>query len=144
MINNDDVMAKVMNDISPKDLTLIPDKFNSREAPYLDMFLKLQDGVITTSIFDKRDAFSFPIINFPTLTGNIPLKSSYGVFVCELVRYARVCTLYTDFKDRVQILVKKLLKQFYTESGLRKTFYKFCDMHFLLIQKYGPQILDTW
>ncbi len=54
-------------------------------------------GVIYTKIYDKRDIFNFPVVNFPILSGNIPLTSSYGVFIGELVRYARACTYFKDF-----------------------------------------------
>ena len=59
------------------------------------------------------DAFDFPIVNFPTLSGNIPRKSSYGVFIGELVRYARACTYLEDFRARTLPLVSKLKKQFF-------------------------------
>ena len=42
-------------------------------------------GVIYTKIYDKRDIINFPVVNFPILSGNIPLTSSYGVFIGELV-----------------------------------------------------------
>ena len=71
------------------------DTFDSLTVPYLDLLLSVKNGVTTALVFDKRDAFNFPIVNFPTLTGNIPLKISYGVFVCELVRYARVLPNFT-------------------------------------------------
>ena len=83
LINNFDSMTKVMQDIYPKELVLVPDESDTLTTPYLDLLLSIKDGVISTSIFDKRDAFDFPIVNFPTLTGNIPLKSSYGVFIGE-------------------------------------------------------------
>ena len=100
------------------------------------------NGVVSTSIFDKRDAFDFKIINYPTLTGNIPLKSSYGVFICEAVRYARACSHFTDFKARILILIKKLKTQFFSDKLLKKAYLKFCDSHILLVQKYGPIVLD--
>ena len=77
--------------------------------------------MISTKICDKRDAFDFPIVNFPTLTGNIPIKSSYGVFIGELVRYARVCTYYEDFRARTLVLVKKLKSQFFSDKLLRRS-----------------------
>jgi hypothetical protein len=143
LINNFDSMIDVMSEIYPKELVLVPDEFDSLSAPYLDLLLSIEDGVISTSIFDKRDAFDFPIVNFPTLTGNIPLKSSYGVFIGELVRYARNCTHYNDFKIRTSLLVKKLIKQFYKPIMLKRTWSRFCDSHLLLIQKYGPIVLST-
>ena len=103
--------------------------------------------VVTSSVFDKRDAFDFPIVNFPVLSGNIPKGSSYGVFVGEVVRYAHARTYYDDFKARTLLLVKKLKKQFYTPKLLRRAWLKFCDSHILLIQKYGPQVYqmhESW
>ena len=147
MVNNADVMKKVMTDIYPKELILVPDGTDGQSAPFLDLQLTIENGRIWSKIFDKRDAFDFPIVNFPTLDGNIPLKSSYGVFIGELVRYARACTDIDDFRDRMLALVKRLKSQFYTTSLLRRAWLKFCDSHIILIQKYGPQILNlhkTW
>ena len=85
--NNDDLMKSVISDIYPKELILVPDESDGLAAPFLDLQLVVKNGVVSTSIFDKRDAFDFQIINFPTLTGNIPIKSSYGLFICEAVRF---------------------------------------------------------
>ncbi len=142
LANNDDLMIKVMVDIYPKGLVLVPDDSDSLSTPFLDLQLVIQYGVISTSIFDKRDAFDFPIVNFPTLTGNIPIKSTYGVFICETVRYARACTHFKDFKTRTLILIKKLKSQFFRDKLLKKTYLKFCDTHLLLVQKYGSIVLD--
>lgn len=136
-----------MTEIYPKELVLVPDNGDGQSSPFLDMELTITDGVISTKIFDKRDAFDFPIVNFPTLTGNIPDMSAYGVFVGEVVRYARACTYYEDFRTRTLALVTKLKTQFYTDSLLKRTWRKFCDSHILLIQKYGHVVLNlhnTW
>ena len=90
MINNADQMKKYMTDIYPKELILVPDDTNGESCPFLDLQVSIKDSIISTSIYDKRDTFDFPIVNFPTLTGNIPHKSSYGVFIGEVVRYARL------------------------------------------------------
>lgn len=141
LINNDDAMMKVMTDIYPKELVLIPDDSNGLSTSFLDLQLDIHDGIVCTSIFDKRDAFDFPIVSFPTLSGNIPLKSSYGVFIGEGVRYARACRYFTDFRDRVLTLTRKLRKQCFTRKGLQSAWSRFCDSHILLIQKYGREVL---
>ena len=87
-----------------------------------------------------RDVFDFPIVNFPTLTGNIPTK--YGVFVGELVCYARACTYYEDFLKRMLLLIRKLMKKAFTFRKLNSSYFKFADSHILLVQKYGPRILS--
>ena len=79
MTNNDYRMLNVMKDIYPKELVLVPDDSDGRSVPFLDLQLVVTNGVVSTSIFDKRDAFDFQVVNFPTLTG--PIKRSYGVFI---------------------------------------------------------------
>ena len=72
----------------------------------------------------------------------IPNRSSYGVFIGELVRYSRGCTYYKDFEDRAAGLITKLLRQAFTVRGLKAAFLKFIDSHILLAQKYGLRVLN--
>jgi len=146
-VNNDDLMKKYMKDIYPPELILVPDETDGLSVHFLDMNILISNGVISTSIYDKRDSFSFPIVNFPDLTGNIPLKESHGVFTGECVRYARSCTFLEDFTFRTQFLVDKLKSKGFKIMGLKKTWKKFCDRHILLVSKYGSAVLklcDSW
>ena len=47
------------------------DKANSSEtkAPCLDLYLSISDGLISCTVYDKRDGFYFEIVNFPALLG---------------------------------------------------------------------------
>ena len=64
-------------------------------ASYLDLLLSIgRDGQLHTSIYDKRDDFNFRITNFPFLSSNIPTSPAYGVFISQLIRYARACSSY--------------------------------------------------
>jgi hypothetical protein len=137
-------MKKVMKDIYPKELVLIPEGLDNQGCSFLDLKITIKNNIISTSIFDKRDSYDFPIVNFPFLCGNIPQRSSYGVFIGELVRYARVCTYLKDFRTRMASLVSKLKTQCFTDQGLKRAFRKFCDSHVLLIQKYGKHILSLY
>ena len=55
------------------------------------------DGQLRTSLYDKRDDFNFHITNFPILSSNIPSSPAYGVFISQLIRYARACSSYGCF-----------------------------------------------
>ena len=112
LINNNEEMNIVKTDIYPPELDLIPDKNDGLSTPFLDLLIFIKDSFIFTKIFDKRDQFNFKIVNFPVLSGNIPINSSYGVAIGEWVRYARGCTFYNDFKSRSLILIKKLKKNY--------------------------------
>src|ERR1700722_14099979 len=78
---------------------------------------------------DKRDKFNFPIVNFPTLSGNIPASHSYSVFLSQLVRYARGCLYFEDFQKRTSCLIIRLLKQNFTLNRLEKVYKKFCGSY---------------
>ena len=60
MINNDDQMSQVMSDIYPEELILVSDDTDGKSCPFLDLQLVIKNNVISTSIYDKRDAFDFP------------------------------------------------------------------------------------
>ena len=72
--------------------------------------------------YDKRDDFDFDIVSFPFLDGDVPRRPSYGVFICQLIRFARVCSHVDDFNTRNKCLTAKLLKQGYRYHKLRKAF----------------------
>ena len=55
--------------------------------------------------------FNFEIVNFPFLDGGVPRSPSYGVYIFQLIRFARVCSNVADFNNRNLFLTAKLLKQ---------------------------------
>ena len=93
--------------------------------------------LVSSKIYDKRDDFDFHILNFPFLDGDIPRRPSYGVYISQLIRFARVCNHVTDFNARNKCLTAKLLQQGYRYQKLRKTFSKFYRRHYELISKYN-------
>ena len=52
-------------------------------SSYLDCYLYIDNGKLTTRLYDKRDDFTFPIVNFPFLSSNIPSAPAYGVYVSQ-------------------------------------------------------------
>ena len=85
---------------------------------------------------DKRDDFDFEIVNFPFLDGDVPRSTSYGVYISQLIRFARASSYVTDFNTRNKLLTQKLLKQGYRYHKLRKTFSKFYRRYYDLISKF--------
>ena len=71
-----------------------------------------------TRLHDKRDGFNFPIVNFPFLCSNISSAPAYGVYVSQLVHYARACCKYQDFVDRGKLLTNKFFSQGYRKAKL--------------------------
>ena len=102
------------------------------------------NDIVSTKIYDKRDDFNFDIVNFPFLDGDVPQRPSYGVYISQLIRFARASSHVTDFKNRNKFLTAKLLKQGYLYHKLRKAFSKFYRRHFELIEKYHVSLKKTY
>ena len=79
----------------------------------------------------------FEIVNFPFLDGDVPRSPSYGVYISQLIRFARVCSNVDDFNNRNLFLTAKLLKQGYRYHKIRKAFSKFYHRQSELIVKYN-------
>ena len=141
-INNDQLMDEVMHEIYPPELSLTSDDATV-QANYLDLSIEIRKGKIHTSLFDKRDAFGFTIVNFPDLSGNIPEKQSYGVFVSQLIRYSRCCQDLANFRERTRTLVKRLVRQNFSLRRLARTFEKFAESNYELLFKYGVHVCPS-
>ena len=116
-LNNTD-FQKFAKEIYPKELTLNKSNVSNDHTPFLDLDLKIEQGSLCTKIYDKRGDFSFPVGNFPFLDGDVPLAPSYGVYISQLVRFARVCTKVSDFNYRNLHLTGKVLQQGYRYHNL--------------------------
>ena len=81
--------------------------------------------------------FDFDIVNFPFLDGDVPRSASYGVYISQLIRFARVSSHVDDFNTRNKVLTAKLLRQGYRYHKLRKAFSKFYRRHFDIVSKYN-------
>ena len=77
----------------------------------------------------------FPLSIF--LDGDVPLVPSYGVYLLQLVRFARVCSDISDFNEQNLYLTEKLLHQGYRYHKLHKTFTKFYYRYLDLLRKFG-------
>ena len=58
----------------------------------MDLYLPISNGFVSSKIYDKRDDFDFDMVNVPFLDGDVPRRPSYGVYISQLIRFARVCS----------------------------------------------------
>ena len=135
-LNNDDFNTYI-NDIYPAELTLNKANTDNQHCSFLDLDINITNGKLETKIYDKRDDFSFPIVNYPFLDGDVPMAPSYGVYISQLVRFARVCNNIIDFNERNLYITEKLLHQGFRYHKLVKTFTKFYHRYKDLIRKYN-------
>ena len=88
---------KHIPDIYPTELQLNKAITTEKETSFLDFDIKVVGSDVHTSVYDKRDDFGFPIVNFPWFSGDVPRLPSYVVYISQLVRFARCCTSVSDY-----------------------------------------------
>ena len=137
ILNINNVYFNAMaSQIYPSELQLNKTNTSDTEAAFLDLQLSISNDIVSTKIYDNRDNFDFKIVNFPFLDGDIPRATSYGVYISQLIRFAKASSDVADFNTRNKLLTAKLLKQGYRYHVLRKTFSEFQRWYYDLISKF--------
>ena len=125
-----------VSQIYPSELKLNKANTSKTKAAFLDLLLSISNDIVSTKIYDKRDDFDFEIVSFPSLDGDVPCSTSYGVYISQLIRFARASSHVADFNTGKILLTQKLLKQGYQYHKLRKTFSEFHRRYYDLISKF--------
>ena len=94
----------MVSQIYPSELQLNKANASDTEAAFLDLHLSISNEIVSTKIYDKRDDFDFEIVNFPFLDGDVPRSTSYGVYISQLIRFARASSYVADFNTRNKLL----------------------------------------
>ena len=97
--------------IYPPELQLNKANTSDTEAPVLDLYLSISNGFVSSKIYDMHDYSDFDIVNFPFLDGDVPCFTSYGFYISQLIRLARVSSHVADFNACNKSLTVKLLQQ---------------------------------
>ena len=107
---NDIYFDNMVSQIYPSELQLNKANTSDTEAAFLHLHLSVSNYIVSTKMNDKRDDFDFEIVNFPFLDGDVPHSTTYGVYISQLIRFARASSYMTDFNTRNTLLTQKLLK----------------------------------
>ena len=103
----------VVNRIYPSELQLNKANVSDAEASFLDLLLSISDGFVKIKVYDKRDDSDFDIVNFIFLDGDVPRSASYGVYISQLIRFARVSSHVDDIDTGNKVMTANLLSQEY-------------------------------
>jgi hypothetical protein len=126
--------------IYPIELEIRDTTDTDRSASYLDPHLEIDSGGrLRTKLYDKRDDFNFPIVNFPFICSNISAPA-YGVYIYQMIRYSRACGSYLDFLDRGLLLTRKLLNQGFLLVKLKSSLRTIYGRHHDLVDRYGISV----
>ena len=77
LLNIDNIhFEHLVHRIYPAELQLYKANASDTEAAFLDLNLSIHNDIVSTKIYDERDDFSFDIVNFPFLDGDVPRRST--------------------------------------------------------------------
>ena len=113
-------------------MTMKNTNISSSHVTFLDLDIKVVGNKFKFKSYDKRNDFNFPIINYPNLSGNIPTKAAYGVFISQLVCYSTINLKVKDLIRDIKVLLCKLLKQGYKRYILVSSFKQFAVKYIVL------------
>ena len=138
-LNNMSFEKEIAN-IYPNELVLKKTTESHSMVSYLDIKITIEEKQFVTAVWDKRDSFTFHIVNYPFLSSNIPTGPAYGIYISQLVRIGRICVKYEDFWNRHVFLTTRLIKQGYRYSRLRMCFRKFRNRYKDIFEKYNKSM----
>ena len=90
VFEDEDMFDTEIASIYPAEMVLENTNLNDVECNYLDLTICISDDSYCYRSYDKRRDFGFEIVNYPNLSGNIPVAPAYGVFVSQLFRLCKI------------------------------------------------------
>ena len=135
--NNDGILDFYNKEgkIYPEEMVLNKENESNLKGTFLELEMQIQGKSIEVKLYDKREAFNFEIVNYPHMDSNIPRKTAYGVFISQMIRFARICMLKDDFLYRMKLLVSKLLLKGYDVDTLKKNARRCMERHKWIMKK---------
>jgi hypothetical protein len=127
--------------IYPNDIEIKDSTDTDRSVSYLDLHLEIDsEWRLRTKLYDKRDDFNFPIVNFPFICSIIPAAPASGVYISQLIQHSRTCDSFQDCLDRGLLLTRKLLNQGFLLVKLKSSLRTFYGRHHDLVDRYGLSV----
>jgi len=135
-LNDGNEFLNSYKEIYPKELELKLEHRGSH-ATFLDLDLTIENGKITSKLYDKRDDFSFFIVRMPNFHSKIPATIFYGTAISEMLRIARVTSSFLNFTSKTSALLRRMENQGGNRRRLVKQLLKAFDNHPLVFKKYN-------
>ena len=128
-INSDGYFGSIFHKIYPSSLVLNKENSIDSEANILDLDISIVDGKFATMIYDKRDAFKFPVVRLVPRFSNKSENLGYSSFYSHIIRCSRICNNFEGFKSRILFLFDLFVKSDFSSNRLicmyRKCLHRF-------------------
>ena len=123
--------------IYPSDLKVERSGDDNKEVQYLDIKVNINTNELKTTVYNKVDDFTFPVVTFTYPSSNIPIHVGYNVFYSQVLRYSRICSTKESFISKTKHTFQILKTRGYEERILVKYFKKVFDRDQFILYKYG-------
>ena len=140
-INDGNEFGNSFKCIYPKELETKLEH-SGTHATFLDLDIKIENGIFVYKLFDKRDKFPFFIVRMPHLQSNIPATIFYGSVFSEFLRIARCTLKLEDFLPRAVQLYSRMISQGANETSIHKQILKGFQRYPDIFKKYGKTYND--
>jgi len=128
-------LSDFVNRIYPIELEIKDITDTDRSASYLMYTSKLTLRAVKNELYEKREDFNFPSVNFPFVCSNILAAPAYGVYTSQLIRYSRAFGSHQDFLD-MGLPTRKLLNQGFLMAKWKSSLRMFYCRHHDLVDRY--------
>ena len=88
----------MVSQIYPSALQLNKANTSDTEAASVDLHLSISYDIVSTKMINVTT------VNSPFLDGDVPRSSSYGVYISQLIRFAKAFRHVADFNARNKLL----------------------------------------
>ena len=140
--NDDGEFARSFNEIYPVEMEIKKENELDTAASYLELGLSVNDGVVTSKLYDKRDAFNFSVVRLPYKCSNIPIKMYFATIGAEILRICKATSEYDFFIENVKVLLCRMKKQGANDSGIKNILKKMIQRHHEHFVKFSKSMND--
>ena len=110
---------------------------STNSVAYLDLSVSVVNHHFIAKVYCKTDDYNFEVISLPFLESNVAEEMCYYVYFGQILRFMRICSLLTDFRDRSSFLTHMLVLRGYAFDRLAKKFMEVMYRYRAEVVKYG-------
>ena len=91
----DDILIQMYS----SELQLNKANTSDTKAVFLDLHFSVSNDIVSTKIYNKYSGFDYEIVRFPFPDCVVTHPTSYGFYICQLIRCARASSHVADFNS---------------------------------------------
>ena len=135
-LNDGKSFESFYHEIYPVELQLTRGNVDHTETNFLDLRIKIDNGVFTTMLYDKRDNFGFDITRLPYRNSNIPCRMFYSSIAAECLRICRATSSENEAISSIKYLLLRMCNQGADKSKMKNFITRSFNRH-QIGHKYG-------